>query len=235
MKRTDRLNQRRRVAAFTLIELLVVIAIIGILAGLIFPVVGVVNKNKQISLARAQLQQIQQAIEAYHTKLGYYPPDNPTNVVVNPLYFELMGTTNDAASSPGNTAQNYATADGSAAAKTSDLVQYFNVQGVANTSTRTHSDDSGSAASSFLTHLLPNQFAPVDTGNAPRVLILVCPIAWPGNLSPLLPNAPPGTNPWRYTSSHPTNNVGSYDLWVDLVIRGKTNRVCNWSANPIVL
>lgn len=235
MKRTDRLNQRRRVAAFTLIELLVVIAIIGILAGLIFPVVGMVNRNKQLALAKGQLQEIQQAIEAYHTKLGYYPPDNPNNVVTNQLYFELMGTTNDAATAAsGGTPQNYGTLDGSAAASTTLLNQYFNVAGVANTSTRAHSDDSGSAASSFLTHLFPNQIGMVDQANS-KVLILVCPISWPGDKTPAPLVNNPTLNPWRYTSSHATNNTGSYDLWVDLVIRGKTNRVCNWSASPIVL
>lgn len=234
MKRTDRLNQRRRVAAFTLIELLVVIAIIGILAGLLFPVVGMVNRKKQLSLATAELQQIQQAVEAYHTKLGFYPPDNPNNVVSNQLYMELMGTTNDATAQAG--AQNFGTMDGSSKATLTWLNSYFNVQGLANTSTRMHSDDTGSAASTFLTHLLPNQVSQLDPANAPGMLILVCPVAWPANLTPVpLFKAPPGTNPWRYTSSHPTNNVGTYDLWVDLVIRGKTNRVCNWSANPIVL
>jgi prepilin-type N-terminal cleavage/methylation domain-containing protein len=233
MKRTNCLYKRRRVAAFTLIELLVVIAIIGILAALVFPVVGVVNKNKQISLAKTELQQIQQAIEGYHTKLGTYPPDNPNNVVSNQLYFELIGTTNDAPAHAG-TAQTYVTLDGSSQASTSDLNKYFGVLGIGNTATRAHSDDTGSAASGFLTHLLPNQISMVDTGS-PQVLILVCPVSWPSDRAAVLPNAPPGTNPWRYTSSHATNNTGSYDLWVDLVIRGKTNRVCNWSANPIQL
>jgi hypothetical protein len=36
-------------------------------------------------------------------------------------------------------------------------------------------------------------------------------------------------NPWRYNSSSPTNNPGSYDLWVQLSIGGKTNLICNWS------
>jgi hypothetical protein len=36
-------------------------------------------------------------------------------------------------------------------------------------------------------------------------------------------------NPWRYNSSNPTNNPGSYDLWVQLSIAGKTNLICNWS------
>jgi hypothetical protein len=37
-------------------------------------------------------------------------------------------------------------------------------------------------------------------------------------------------NPWRYNSSSPTNNPGAYDLWIQLVINGKTNLVCNWSS-----
>jgi len=31
-------------------------------------------------------------------------------------------------------------------------------------------------------------------------------------------------------SSKPTNNVGSYDLWMDLAIRGKTYRISNWTG-----
>jgi hypothetical protein len=34
-------------------------------------------------------------------------------------------------------------------------------------------------------------------------------------------------NPWRYVSSRPKNNIGSYDLWIDLAIRGKTYRISN--------
>jgi prepilin-type N-terminal cleavage/methylation domain-containing protein len=224
------------VTAFTLIELLVVIAIIGILAALVFPVVGVVNRNKQLAVAKTQLQQIQQDIEGYHTKLGYYPPDNPTNVVCNPLYYELMGTTNN--QSGGTPATFYATLDGSAQATTAQLTMYFGVTGIANTSTRAHSDDTGSAAQSYLTHLLPNQVGKVDdTPPNQQVLVLVCPVSWPGNkMPPPLSGMNAGAlNPWRYNSSHPTNNTGSFDLWVDLVIGNKTNRICNWSANPIQL
>jgi prepilin-type N-terminal cleavage/methylation domain-containing protein len=261
MKRTDRLNQRRRVTAqrsgtgvppvrieghgqdaratitaFTLIELLVVIAIIGILAALVFPVVGVVNRNKQLSLAKVQMQAIQQAIEGYHTKLGNYPPDNTNNPAINPLYFELLGTTNDGAGKPAPTT--WGTLDGSAVITTTasapnNIYSVFSLAGLANSSTRAHSDDTGSAASTFLAHLLPNQYAPVDT-TQPQILVLVCPVTWPSDRLPILPNNKPA-NPWRYVSTNPTNNTGSYDLWVDLVIRGKTNRVCNWSANPIQL
>ena len=39
-------------------------------------------------------------------------------------------------------------------------------------------------------------------------------------------------NPWRYVSSNPTNNPGEFDLWVDIIVGGKTNRICNWSDKP---
>ena len=42
-------------------------------------------------------------------------------------------------------------------------------------------------------------------------------------------------NPWRYNSSNPTNNVNSYDLWVDIIMKGKTNRYSNWSTKPQIV
>jgi hypothetical protein len=39
-------------------------------------------------------------------------------------------------------------------------------------------------------------------------------------------------NPIRYNSSSPTGNSKTYDLWVDIVVGGKTNRISNWSENP---
>jgi hypothetical protein len=58
-------------------------------------------------------------------------------------------------------------------------------------------------------------------------------VTWPSDRGAVISGTT--LNPWRYNSSHPTNNTGGYDLWVDLVIRGKTNRVCNWSTLPIQL
>ena len=37
-------------------------------------------------------------------------------------------------------------------------------------------------------------------------------------------------NPWRYVYPG-TKNPGSYDLWIQLVIAGKTNLVCNWTKS----
>jgi len=43
------------------------------------------------------------------------------------------------------------------------------------------------------------------------------------------------TNTISYVSSSPTNNPNSYDLWVDVVMNGKTNRLSNWSKEAITL
>jgi prepilin-type N-terminal cleavage/methylation domain-containing protein len=234
MKKTGHLPRRR--TAFTLIELIVVIAIIGLLAAMIIPIAGAVTRQKQIKTAQTQLAALQLAIDSYKTKLGYYPPDNTNNPAINQLYFELLGTTNNGAGTakPPDT---WVTLDGSAQiglTTTPNISGTFGVSAIANSSTRTHSDDSGAAATSFLNNLTPNQIGVIDANG--QIKVLVCSVTWPNNFAPVLPApALPTLNPWRYMSTHPTNNTGSYDLWVDLVISGKTNRVCNWSTQPIKL
>ena len=94
-QRTTDNGQLTTAHAFTLIELLVVISIIAILASLIFPVTAAVNAAKIKSRTKAELAQIETAIQRYQTKLGHYPPDNPVNPALNQLFYELMGTTND--------------------------------------------------------------------------------------------------------------------------------------------
>src|SRR6516164_2257228 len=86
------LHAPRSRPAFTLIELLVVIAIMSILAALIIPIGKAVNRTKIRSKARGELAMLEMAIENYKTKMGHYPPDNPDNPRLNPLYFELEGT-----------------------------------------------------------------------------------------------------------------------------------------------
>jgi prepilin-type N-terminal cleavage/methylation domain-containing protein len=238
MKNSGQLPQRRIEAAFTLIELIVVIAIIGILASLIFPIVGAVNKRKLIATAQAQLKGVESAIDGYKTKLGFYPPDSPNGPITNQLYFELMGTTNNGATQAGGAPTLWVTMDGSAqigTTTTPNIAGIFNISGMANTSTRAHSDDSGAAATTFINNLTPNQIGSIDPAGAPLVKLLVCSVPWPANINPQPLSLNPGVNPFCYTSSHPTNNTSSYDLWVDVIVKGKTNRVCNWSTQPIVL
>ena len=226
-------RQASHLLAFTLIELLVVIAIIAILASFIFPITAALDKKKKIAVAQTQIKAVEAAIDGYKTKLGYYPPDNTNNPVTNQLYFELLGTTNNGTPSTGATL--WETVDNSAQINNSQMVSFFNAVGLANTSTRAHSDDQGAAASTFLTSLTPNQIGVVDSVGAPQVKILVCSVEWPSDKTPAPIPTNPILNPWRYNVSHPTNNTSTYDLWVDLVIRGKTNRVSNWSTTPTQL
>jgi prepilin-type N-terminal cleavage/methylation domain-containing protein len=234
MKKSGIFHPRTRATAFTLIELIVVIAIIGILAALVLPIAGAVAKKKQISLAQAQLKDVQTAIDGYKTKLGFYPPDNTNNFAQNQLYFELLGTFNDGA---GQQPKLWTTMDHSAkigTTTTPNISTTFNVQSFANSSTRTNSDDTGAAAITFLKDLTPNQIGLIDPANQ-DIRILVCSVTWSQDKTPAPIPLNPQLNPWRYNSSHPTNNTGSYDLWVDLVIKGKTNRISNWSTQPIQL
>jgi prepilin-type N-terminal cleavage/methylation domain-containing protein len=224
-----RLTQRHS-SGFTLIELLVVIAVIAILAALIIPITGALKKARLRSVAQAELAQLETAIEAYKAKNGFYPPD-AVRPEINQLYFELMGTTlaNGMVE----------TLDGSARIQAAAIPTTFGtgVQGFMNYSPNPRSDD-GPVVTSFLRGLKPLQVAALDE-NSPQVKVLVCSAGWErGHAYQPLPSPPakePGLNPWRYVSSDPTNNPTSYDLWVDLLINNKTNRVSNWSKKPQVI
>jgi prepilin-type N-terminal cleavage/methylation domain-containing protein len=214
----------RPAAAFTLIELLIVIAIIAILAAMIIPISGAVNRNKIKAKARVELEQVATAIELYKTKLGHYPPDNPFNPATNQLLFELLGTT--------FTNGAYATLDGSAWVNSSALGSVFGlagaspkVGGIINTTQGTVGDE-GRVATHFLSGLKPDEVATIASPVGNQVKILVA--AVPGPTANYLTTI-------NYVSSSPTNNPNTYDLWVDAVISGKTNRISNWSQQTITL
>jgi prepilin-type N-terminal cleavage/methylation domain-containing protein len=224
------------VVAFTLVELLIVVAVIGVLAGMIVPIGKAVKIKQRLSVAQAELSQLQTAIGAYHEKLGFYPPDNPGNPIFNLLYFELKGTY--------QTNNNYVLLDGSSSISTVDLAALFgaNVTGFMNCTKNARGGDEGTAAINFLkAGLRPNQVGKLSVNGATKDAILVCSIPWsdplrlPPIASPPAPATPPILNPWRYVSSNPTNNVSSYDLWVDIYISAKTYRISNWSKQPQIL
>ncbi len=219
-------TRRRRSSAFTLIELLVVISVIAILAAMVFPITKAVNRNKIRAKARAELAMVEAAIGSYKEKLGHYPPDNPDNPWVNQLYFELLGC--KATTSAGGVL--YETLDGSARITSAQLATALGnkVAGIVNCS-RGGGGDEGKAARPFLNGLRNGQYAEI----APGIRILTCSVLWPG------PNqwitGMSGVNPFRYSSSNPTNNPGSFDLWVDVIVDGKTNRISNWSKEPLIV
>jgi prepilin-type N-terminal cleavage/methylation domain-containing protein/prepilin-type processing-associated H-X9-DG protein len=71
----QRSYQRSDDSAFTLVELLTVIAIIGILAGILIPVVGKMRESARRSECASQLRGIHQAIGLYMgEKKNFYPP-----------------------------------------------------------------------------------------------------------------------------------------------------------------
>lgn len=92
---TDNLHLAKRNArhGFTLIELLVVIAIIAALSAMVVGVGRVAYRARIESRVKAELNMLVGAIEAYHKKFGFYPPDNLNDSSRPPLYYELVGWT----------------------------------------------------------------------------------------------------------------------------------------------
>lgn len=214
--------------AFTLIELLVVIGIMAILAALIIPITGAVTRAKLRSRTRAELNLIDTAISNYKSKKGYYPPDNPGNgSFLNQLYYELSGTvySNNV----------YVTLDGGSVldpAAVNSPIYGRGFQAIVNTTKG--SGDEGMAAQKFIRDLKPAQVAELKSG----AKILIGSVGWDSNNGQPVPVPPakvPKLNPFRYVSTNPTNNPKSFDLWIDIIVQGKTNRICNWSEDPIVL
>ena len=220
------MNQPRKIKrtfAFTLVEMLVVISVIAVLAALLFPAFTAVKNKMTITKAKAELKQMAMFIDTYKSKKGYYPPDN--NGVVNPtmtsLYYELSGVK--------NTPLGFQTFDGATTISVAVCSANFGRDGILNCSKVT-SEDGGQPATEFIKQLKPNQYATLPSG----VRVLTSSVNWPADRGDVIPGVTL-VNPWRYVSSGPTNNHDSYDLWVDIVIRGKTNRISNWSETPEIV
>jgi prepilin-type N-terminal cleavage/methylation domain-containing protein len=216
--------------AFTLIELLIVISVIALLAGLTFPAVRAAKLSVTRARVRSEMIQIETAIERYKDKLGYYPPDNPNNWARNQLYYELLGTTNVGTVA----APIYVTLDGSAKIAGSDLNAAFKlgVTGFMNCARPGRGDDAPSAMP-FLSNIKPGQIMMLTNLTHPQLCtILVCALEGPSD-----PSNPglTGVTAWRYNSSSPRFNPKSFDLWIDIMAGGKTNRISNWSDKPIIV
>ena len=210
---------------FTLIELLVVISIIGILAALLLPVARGVHQNMAKKRARTELQKVELAIGQYQAKLGHYPPDNPNNAAINQLYFELLGVK--------SVGTKFESLDGNGSIDSTPASIgnfYGNPQITGFVNSGASGDDSSSAAVKFLTELMPAQYLVWKNGGVDGAVLGT---AVKGPL--MFTNSVTGKiiNPFRYNSSSPTNNINSFDLWVDIDIGGKTVRIANWSDTPI--
>lgn len=226
------LIETRRQAAFTLIELLVVITIIGLLVALTIPVLSGIRRREVISKAQSEMAWLSTAIDSYKAVYGYYPPSNPNNVMISPLFYELLGVTNQVVGGKsyytpldGNTDANIPSTD------PSYVHNGFGIDGFMNLSKGSGEEEV--LARTFLTGLKNNQYYAI-TNNGVQVYILVSSQGGPNSAyQPIGPGA--FANPWRYNSVNPTNNPQSYDLWMDLAI-GPTNkltRVANWTKQVI--
>jgi len=231
----NRKSQIANRAAFTLIELLVVISIMAVLAGFTLVVLGGIKKRQYLNTASAELNQIATALDNYKNKYGVYPPANANpggtyappadRSILSQLYYELSGTTNNGTY--------FITLDGASQILVSspgnDVNKAYDVGGFINCSKGSGED--AQAARNFLPSLKPNRINQFVTNNGVQTTVLVTSVGGPDPA--YKPLGASGLNPFRY--AYPgTNNPGSYDLWVQLVINGKTNLICNWNKQVLI-
>jgi prepilin-type N-terminal cleavage/methylation domain-containing protein len=190
-----------RLRAFTLIEMLVVIAIIGIIAGMVLGLAGMAGRKKRDVVATAAITRLTAVIENYHSKLGFYPPDNAGNLTataatydqttaMNQLLYELTGATY-----LGNGA--YLGFDG-VNITTNAVVSAYGRGGIAN---------SNPDEPHVFYYPLPK---PTDYAVYPGGTLK--------GLTVPLQSGPTGTGPYfiHYDSTTPArHNPGSFDVWVE--------------------
>jgi prepilin-type N-terminal cleavage/methylation domain-containing protein len=216
--KTNHPSRTRRPRAFTLIELLVVMAIIATLAAILFPAFAAIKKGATIKKARAEMVKVVMAVDSYKAQFGHYPPDNPDNGAVNQLFYELAGTTNLSTGI-------FLTTSGLGI---TNPTTFYGPKVVGFVNLSRGGGDDVQSAKNFMVGLKPNQYLEVVNGGVGTVLGVL-------EKGPLMLNDSTGNksiNPWRYVSTGPTNNPGHFDLWVDILLGGKTNRISNWSEKP---
>ena len=64
-----------RQTGFTLVEVLVVVVIISLLIGLATPALVIALRKTEVATMRIELSLVEQALEAYRSEYGEYPPD----------------------------------------------------------------------------------------------------------------------------------------------------------------
>lgn len=204
--------------AFSLVEMLVVIAIIGVLAAILLGVLPGVMHRKVMARVQVELTQLQNAIEYYKEKNGFYPPDNnetPKELTRPPLFYELVGTGVDTVN---NTSYYYPLNGETNRLSETDVQNAFGTKGFLN------SGEPGEVKNFYPT-LKSSQYQ--RSPNDSKTIFLVAPAKGPSG----------EFNPWRYVVAKPnprpneplpTHNPSSYDLWAEVVYRGRTNVVGNW-------
>ncbi len=215
-------SQVRNSPAFTLTELLIVIAIMGVIAGFTLPVLKMAKAAQYKKVARGELEFIETALESYKAKYGVYPPGNASNPLLPQLYYELAGTIQTTIAG----VNYFLTLDGNGKILVTDVPIAYGVGGFVNCTKGGGVEDAASARN-FLSGLSGKEINnTMSNGVVANTSILITSVGGPDtSYQPLKVS---GVNPFRYVYPG-VNNPGSYDLWVQLVISGQTNLICNWS------
>jgi len=215
-------------AAFTMIELLVVIAIIGILASLLVGVAPVAVAKMRVSRAQTELATVSACISYYQSKKGFYPPDNTTMTTQSPLFYELTGTlqTNTAKGASLLSQQTMETLT-SGSGTQYQIFSLFNLPGFMNYT----ADPTELNSLNYFPGLKTLQYGSFYIAGNSGATFTLLGSQIPG---PYMTNTAAKTtlNPWHYVSSNPTHNPNSFDLWLDISLRGQTNRISNWNKDP---
>lgn len=217
--------------AFTLIELLVVIAVIGLLAAMLLPVGAALKKKAAIKRVQTEIQFIDAAIQKYASDFGHNPPDNPDVLplndtrrhAINQLFYELSGTIRIDTNPP----VRFQTQDGANTIAAADIPTFFGntaIQGFVNVSSG--AGDEVRKSKNCLVGIKPAQYLAIQNGGQTATILGV------NAKGPLMLADGTGKdiNPIRYdASSTNRHNLKGFDLWVDILMDGKTNRLSNWS------
>jgi len=175
-------------------------------AGMVVALTTAATDRKNISRAQVERDRLVTLIENYKSKIGVFPPDhnNTNSPERNTLLYELAGATRNPP--PANPI--YDTTFGSVSA--ADLAALVTgATGIVNAS------DDPTEIKRVLKDLKPDQKAAV----IPPALSLVVPIDGPSGRP----------NPWKYlVGEHARHNKDSFDLWVDIKVRGQTRTIGNW-------
>jgi prepilin-type N-terminal cleavage/methylation domain-containing protein len=196
---------------FTLIEMLVVIAIIGVLAALIINGGPAATEKRVRSRVKVEMTALENAIDSYKQKQGFYPPDNPANSASNSLFYELVGTVKEGA------ADKFDSPLGQAPLDSATINSYFGAGGFINAVVRNPADPK-EVPPNYYKNLKSRQF----TTNGAGVVFLIVPYKGPAN-----------PNVWHYrlagsSPASPIHNPDSYDLWAEVLIGNKKVMIGNW-------
>ena len=197
---------------------------------------GLVARKRILARARIDIDSLDMAIGTYKLKKGTYPPDNPrqpAGAFTNQLFYELWGAVVQSPLNPTDPVfTNTFNANETVDALT--LSTFFGngttPVGIVNSSADTND------VINFIRTLTADRIQNINVANPSKpVWVFVDISPGPTNNLPVSASTKQFANVIRYVSSNPTNNPNTFDLWVDVIIAGKTNRVSNWSKDPEIV